>query len=98
MAYEVKINKRFTTKLLNVLGYLEKEWGSNVAKEFLKKVRTRIYTLQSNPYIGSPTSINKVRSTLVTRHNRLYYRIDGNTIVVLNMYDTRSKKRGRFGS
>ncbi|MCD6011252.1 MAG: type toxin-antitoxin system RelE/ParE family toxin [Flavipsychrobacter sp.] len=92
MAYEIIINKRFTNKLLSVLDYLEKEWSKKVALAFLSKVYTRIYILQSHPYIGSLTSITNVRSTLITKHNRMFYRIVGNKIVILNLYDTRKKE------
>lgn len=26
---------------------------------------------------------------LITRHNKMYYKIKGKTVVILNMYDTR---------
>ncbi len=93
MAYEIVINKRFTNKLLHVLDYLEKEWGRKVASVFLSKVYSRIYALQSHPYIGSLTSINQVRSTIITKHNRMYYKIVKNKIVILNLYGTRRKTR-----
>lgn len=98
MAYEVKINKRFTNKLLNILDYIEKEFGTKVAQDFLSKIRTRIYALRSHPYIGSLTSLKNVRSTSVTKHNRLYYRISKNKIIILNIYDTRSKNFGKHES
>ncbi len=72
MAYEIVINKRFTDKLLSVLDYLHKEWGGKVANTFLDKVYSRIYALQTHPYIGSLTSLAGVRSTLITKHNRIY--------------------------
>ena len=98
MAYEIIIKKRFTNKLLGVLDYLEKEWGKKVALAFLDKVRTRVYALQSHPYIGALTSMKNVRSTLVTKHNRLYYRVVKNKIFILNLYDTRRKNRGKYGN
>ena len=98
MAYEIVIKKRFTNKLLRVIDYLEKEWGKKVAQEFLAKIRSRINTVQSHPYIGSLTSMENVRSTLITKHNRLYYRVFRNKIYILNLYDTRKKKRSKFGN
>ena len=95
MAYEVVINKRSANKLLNMLDYLEKEWGPKVAHAFLDAVYSRIYALQSHPYIGSLTSMKNVRSTLITMHNRIYYRIVKNKIVILNLYDTRRKNQGK---
>ena len=98
MAYEIVINKRFTNKLLSVLGYLENEWGRKVAYAFLNKVYTRIYALQTHPFIGSLTSINQVRSTLITKHNRMYYKVVKNKIVILNLYDTRRRNKGKMSS
>ena len=98
MAYEIIINKRFTNKLLNVLDYLEKEWGSKVAHAFLDTIYTRIYVLQAHPYIGSLTSMHNVRSTLITKHNRLYYRVANNKIIILNLYDTRKRNKGKISN
>ena len=95
MAYEIVINKRFTNKLLNVLSYLEEEWGGKVAHTFLDTVYARIYALQSHPNIGSLTSIKNVRSTFITKHNRLYYKVVDNKIVILNLYDTRRRNHGK---
>lgn len=91
MAYEVIINKRFTNKLIEVLDYLEKEWGKRVAEEFLDIVQTRIDALQHHPYIGSLTNIYQVRGLHITRHNRMFYRVVKNKIIILNLYDTRKK-------
>jgi plasmid stabilization system protein ParE len=90
MAYEIVINKRFTNKLLNVLDYLEKEWGKKVAVDFQDKVFVRIYMLQLNPFIGAPVGITSVRSILINKQNRMYYRVQDNKVVILNLYDTRS--------
>jgi plasmid stabilization system protein ParE len=92
MEYEVIINKRFAAKLTKVLEYLENEWSKEVAFAFLAKVYSRIYALQTHPYIGSLTSMQNVRSTLITKHNRMYYKVLDNKIIILNLYDTRSKK------
>ncbi len=93
MAHEIIINKRFTTKLLQVLDYLEAEWGKEVALAFLAKVYSRIYALQSHPYIGSETDIKGTRSTVITKQNRMYYRIVKNKVVILSLYDTRRRNR-----
>ena len=90
MAYEVIYKKRFLNKLLKLLDYLKNEWGYSVAEIFITKFQKRINTLSKQPYIGTPSiSIKPVRSILITRKNRIYYRIKGNVIEVINMYDTR---------
>ncbi len=90
MAYQIVIKKRFTKKVLKVLGYLEKEWSAKVAAEFLIKIDRRIELLKKQPYAGSPSEkIKDVRGLLITRHNRLYYKIKNEHVIILNMYDTR---------
>lgn len=90
MAYKIIYKKRFQKKLFKLLDYLKSAWGEKVADELIARLQNRLQTLSKQPYIGVPSSIIKtVRSILITKHNRLYYRIKDNTIEVLNMYDTR---------
>ncbi len=90
MAYKIIVKKRFTNKVVRLLNYLETQWGKSVADNFLKKIENRLDTLSEQPFIGVPSDVSQsVRSILITKHNRLYYRIKGNRIEVVNMYDTR---------
>ncbi len=90
MAYEIVVKKRFTNKVQKVLAYLEKEWSYKAAGEFLLKIDRRIDLLAKQPYIGAPSSkVKDIRGLLITRHNRIYYKISGNKVTILNMYDTR---------
>ncbi len=98
MAYQIVYKKRFTNKLLKLLLYLEKEWNKQVADEFLQKLDKRIATLKNQPYIGNPSqTVQGVRGILITRHNKLYYKISSNSVIILNMYDTRmNPKTNRY--
>ena len=90
MAYEIIFKKRFTNKVVNLLGYLETEWGTKVSENFLKKMHKRLETLSKQPYIGGPSEkIKNVRGILITRHNKVFYKVSGNKIIILNLYDTR---------
>ncbi len=90
MAYQIIVKKRFTNKVQKVLAYLEKEWSHKVASDFLIKIDRRFALLSKQPTIGrSSSKIKKVRGLLITRHNKLYYTIEDDKVVILNMYDTR---------
>ncbi len=90
MAYQIIVKKRFTNKVQKVLVYLEKEWSHKVATEFLLKIDRRIELLTKQPFVGSLSSkIKDVRGLLITRHNRMYYKIKDDKVIILNMYDTR---------
>ena len=90
MAYTIIVKKRFTNRVQKVLEYLEKEWSHKVAEEFLQKIDRRIDLLGKQPGIGVlSTKVKEIRGLLITRHNRLYYKIKGKKVIILNMYDTR---------
>lgn len=90
MAYQIIVKKRFKNKVLKVLEYLEKEWSHKVATDFLTKIDRRIDLLTKQPQIGAPSAkIKDIRGLLITRHNKIYYKISGNKVIILNMYDTR---------
>jgi len=96
MAVEVIFKKRFVNNLIKVQIYLEKEWGEETAARFLKKIDNRINMLKSYPNSGiSSEKIRGVRGLLITKHNMLFYKVDGNNIVILNLYDTRSNPTNR---
>ena len=90
MAYEIILKKRFTNKVQKVLSYLEKEWHPKIAADFIKKIDYRIELLTQQPYVGVPSSrIKDVRGVLITRHNKMYYKVKDNKVIILNMFDTR---------
>ncbi|MDQ6845656.1 MAG: type II toxin-antitoxin system RelE/ParE family toxin [Bacteroidota bacterium] len=90
MAYKIIVKKRFTSKLIKLLYYLESGWGKTVANRFENKLEKRLDNLSIHPLTGAESEyFKKVRSILITKHNRLYYRIKETTVEVINMYDTR---------
>ncbi len=90
MAYKVIVKKRFTNKVVKLLNYLEKEWNETVAQDFSKKLDKQLERISLQPLSGiGIKNFKNVRSVLVTKHSRLYYRIKEDTIEIVNMYDTR---------
>ncbi len=90
MAYQIIVKKCFTNKVQEVLVYLEKEWSHKVAANFLLKIDRRIELLTKQPFVGKSSSkIKNVRGLLITRHNKLYYIVKDDKVIILNMYDTR---------
>jgi plasmid stabilization system protein ParE len=76
-----------------LLTYLEKEWNITVANEFLDKLEEKILLIKSHPTIGGLSAITNTRSILITSQNKIYYRIENNKIVVINMIDTRKNPK-----
>ena len=79
-----------------IRGYEKSDWipGNSLvlqkADEFEEITLSRLDTLVDLPLIGVISTANQaVRSILLTKHNKLYYQISGNLIIVLNIFDTR---------
>ena len=90
MAYQIIYKKRVLNKVLNLLEYLNLHWGSKVTEEFLNNFASKIEAISKYPNIGSSSEKQiGIRVFLITEHNKIYYRIKGEVIEVVNIYDTR---------
>ena len=99
MAYKIVSSKTFLKRFVALNAYLETQWNLSVAKEFHSTFVQVVLTLTEQPGIGSPSHKKKnVRKILITKHNRLYYRVnDNNTIILLTLFDTRQNpKKNRY--
>ena len=98
MAYKIVSSKTFLKRFVALNAYLETQWNLSVAKEFHSTFVQVVLTLTEQPGIGSPSHKKNVRKILITKHNRLYYRVnDNNTITLLTLFDTRQNpKKNRY--
>jgi len=90
MAYQIKWTEIAVEDFENVIVYLLNNWSLNVANDFSQILQKKLIILSHHPHIGI-ASINflSVRSVSITKHNRLFYRITGYTIELLNLFDNR---------
>ena len=93
MAQKVIYKKRFINKLEKLLVYLEKEWGQKPASGFIDKLSEKLILIKKQPDAGSLTLYKNIRSLLITKQNKVYYRVKENAIEILNMIDTRRNPR-----
>lgn len=98
MVYKIIFKKRFKNKLEILLNYIENEFGLLVAQKFAKELDKKLIILLQQPFMGKPSVfIQDIRSIHAGNHNRLYYRIEVDKIIILNIYDTRiNPKRNRL--
>ena len=90
MAYKIKINKRFEIKVAKTYEYLVNEWGFSVADAFYDKIFLKLSILQQQPFIGKVSKKQPaIRRLLLGKYNIIYYRIDGDTIVVTNLLNAK---------
>ncbi len=73
-----------------VIDYLLLEWPLPVAEKFVETIEKRIEVLSRFPNIGIASLKDaSVRSIILTKHNKLYYRSNRDKIEILNIFDTR---------
>jgi plasmid stabilization system protein ParE len=98
MAKKIIWTKTANHKFNKIIDYLEQEWGPMVTQNFVGKTYDIIDLISEQPDLGTLENQEKeIRGFLLTKHNRLFYRVTDTEIVLLNFFDTRSgPKRKRF--
>ncbi len=98
MVYKIVLKQRFRNKLEQTLQYIEGEFGLIISRKFADEVAKKFATLQQQPFIGrTSATLPWIKSIPAGKQNRIYYRIERDKIIVLNMYDTRiNPKRNRL--
>ena len=90
MAQRIIILKRAEQKIKKVYAYLLENWNEKVADEFYNKFENTVKSISLQPGIGRPSAKRPdIRRKLVTKHNCLYYRIKNDSIIIINILDTR---------
>jgi plasmid stabilization system protein ParE len=72
--------------------------ANRVTQSFVRKTYDIIDLISDQPDLGTlENQERKIRGFLLTKHNRLFYRVTDKEIILLNFFDTRSgPKRRRF--
>jgi plasmid stabilization system protein ParE len=98
MAKEIKWTKTAAKNFDKVIDYLENNWPEKVVRDFVNRTSDLLDLLSELPEIGEVQDKNRqIRGILITKHNKLFYRIDKNVLIVLKIFDTRKNpKKLRF--
>jgi plasmid stabilization system protein ParE len=90
MAYRIQISKRFEVNTRKVYEYIAEEFGIAVANEFTERLYSRIYSLLITPFSGIVCDAEKgTRKIVISKHNKVYYRISGDTVFVLTLFSSK---------
>ena len=81
-------------QIRQIAKYIRKEFGKNRRDEFMQELRQTRRLIESNPTIGpvEPLFTERVvmyRSYVMNRLNKIVYRIDGDTIYIVALWDVR---------
>src|ERR1700704_2950357 len=90
MAYRLVVTETFELSSANAIEWLRKEWSDKSALLFNEKLARAVETIIVYPTSGRLCAkFKNVRSVLVTKHNRLYYRFTRQTISLLELVETK---------
>ncbi len=90
MAYKIVWTDTASEDYERIINYLLLNWSLDVVLEFNNITNKKVHKISLQPFIGIISSIDAdVRSILITKHNRLFYRISNDKIEILNILDTR---------
>ncbi len=91
MALNIRWTTRADIKLDQLIIYLESEWGESVVKAFMRKFYDFLEILSEFPEIGSMQYPEKgIRGFAITKQVTIFYKIDNNHIILLDIFDNRS--------
>lgn len=90
MAFKVTWTPNAEEDYKKVITYLKDTWTEKVAFQFIGKVEQRLSRLSIFPLSGIVSNKEKsIRCIVITKHNKLYYRIKNDTIEILSLFDIR---------
>jgi addiction module RelE/StbE family toxin len=76
--------------LETIVSYIESEWSQAIAHKFVDELLERVETLSGQPFMGMASQKHaNIRSIKVSKHNRLYYKVEKDRLVLLNIFDLR---------
>ena len=72
-----------------IINYLEENWTQNEVKNFVHNTNYVINQISLYPLLFKKASKHGVRQAILTKHNFILYRIVGDQIQLLTIFDTR---------
>ena len=97
MAKKIVWTKRASSNFNKIIEFLADKWGEKVTTNFVKRAYGIIELLSEQPTLGSlERPKENIRGFPITKHNRLFYRITGTELILLNFFDARSGKKKKF--
>ncbi|MEO5996231.1 MAG: type II toxin-antitoxin system RelE/ParE family toxin [Chitinophagaceae bacterium] len=86
MAYKIVLSYRFSRKLAKMFTYIENKFSLEVTNQLVERIDIKMKMACHYPGIGVPSSkIPGVYKISVSRKNKLYYRIKGRKIIMLDL-------------
>jgi len=69
--------------------WIENNQSDKYALKLMEEVEKKEDLISENPFTGTPSEIENVKSVLVDRNFSIYYKINDDTIEILSFWDNR---------
>ena len=80
--------------LETVLDYLQSKWSNQVLNRFINKIDDNIGLIIDDPKIFPLINHRlKIRKSVITKHNTLYYRETAKSIQIVRLFDSRQNPK-----
>lgn len=90
MARSIVWTSRASNKFDQIIEYLEVEWGSALARQFVSRTYSIIDLLVEWPNLGKNEHKQfQIRGFSLSKYNRIFYRVSNTEIIILNFFDNR---------
>lgn len=93
MAKRIIWRKKASDNLIEIVSYLQENWSPKDARNFIDLVDQKVDLLTKFPKAGKASQKQPtLRKLVLTPQNTLIYRIKGEKVIVLKIYDTRQNE------
>lgn len=93
---KIALTKQAEKNYHSIKEYIIDEWGERVAEAFEQKTIDFLDLLEDFPEIGTIEVVEKhIRGFQLTKQTRVFYRIKGERIIILNFFDVRQDPKKR---
>lgn len=90
MNYKISWTSRAYSDFSQIVQFIKETWGKQSAENFAAKIDVIVNLLSKFPFIGKIIFLQKhIRSFVISKQTTLVYRIKGEKIIILNLFDNR---------
>ena len=92
MSYEIKWTPLAKDNYFETVSYIYDAWGEISAEKFTDDLEASLKNLERFHFIGKPHALlPSVRELVLGKHQSLFYTVFENTVLILNLIDSRRK-------
>jgi plasmid stabilization system protein ParE len=92
----IKVSKRAEKSFRAIRTFIEWKWGVSVANAFEQKIIDFLDLLELFPEIGTlEITTKRIYGFQLTKQTRIFYRINADTIIIIEFFDVRQHPKKR---